>query len=27
VPHLYWNDTGQDVRAIWAVVHGQPGLA
>ena len=27
VPHLYWNATGQEVRAIWAVVHGQPGLA
>jgi len=26
-PHLYWNDTGQDVHAVWAVVHGQPGLA
>ncbi len=26
-PHLYWNATGQEVRAIWAVVHGQPGLA
>ena len=25
VPHLYWNATGQDVHAIWAVVHGQPG--
>ena len=27
VPHLYWNDTGQDVHAVWAVVHGHPGLA
>ena len=27
VPHLYWNDTSQDVHAVWAVVHGQPGLA
>ena len=27
VPHLYWNDTTADVRAIWAVVHPQPGLA
>ena len=27
MPHLYWNATAQDVHAIWAVVHGQPGLA
>jgi len=27
LPHLYWNATAADVHAIWAVVHGQPGLA
>jgi transcriptional regulator with XRE-family HTH domain len=27
LPHLYWNATAQDVHAIWAVVHGQPGRA
>jgi len=27
LPHLYWNATAQDVHAIWAVVHGRPGLA
>lgn len=27
VPHLYWNESGQNVHAVWAVVHGQPGLA
>jgi transcriptional regulator with XRE-family HTH domain len=27
LPHLYWNATGRPVHAIWAVVHGEPGLA
>jgi DNA-binding XRE family transcriptional regulator len=27
LPHLYWNATTADVRAIWAVVHPQPGRA
>jgi transcriptional regulator with XRE-family HTH domain/quercetin dioxygenase-like cupin family protein len=27
LPHLYWNATGQPVHAIWAVVHGEAGLA
>jgi transcriptional regulator with XRE-family HTH domain len=26
-PHLYWNESSQNVHAVWAVVHGQPGLA
>ena len=25
VPHEYGNTTGQEVRAVWAVVHAQPG--
>jgi transcriptional regulator with XRE-family HTH domain len=27
VPHLYWNATAENVHAVWAVVHGQPGIA
>jgi transcriptional regulator with XRE-family HTH domain/mannose-6-phosphate isomerase-like protein (cupin superfamily) len=27
VPHLYWNATGEDVHAVWVVVHAHPGLA
>jgi mannose-6-phosphate isomerase-like protein (cupin superfamily) len=27
VPHEYWNKTRQDVRAIWVVVHSEPGRA
>jgi transcriptional regulator with XRE-family HTH domain/mannose-6-phosphate isomerase-like protein (cupin superfamily) len=26
-PHQYWNESAEPVRAIWAVVHSQPGLA
>ncbi len=25
VPHEYWNTTAGEVRAVWAVVHAQPG--
>jgi transcriptional regulator with XRE-family HTH domain len=27
MPHLYWNATTENVHAVWAVVHGQPGIA
>jgi transcriptional regulator with XRE-family HTH domain len=27
VPHQYWNASQDEVRAIWVVVHAQPGLA
>jgi transcriptional regulator with XRE-family HTH domain len=27
LPHQYWNSTGADTRAIWVVVHDQPGRA
>lgn len=27
VPHLYTNPTSREVRAVWVVVHAQPGLA
>ena len=27
LPHMYWNATGSDVRAVWAVVHDRPGRA
>jgi transcriptional regulator with XRE-family HTH domain len=27
VPHQYWNPTAAEARAIWVVVHAQPGLA
>jgi transcriptional regulator with XRE-family HTH domain len=27
VPHLYWNATGEDVHAVWVVVHAHPGRA
>lgn len=27
VPHQYTNLTGEEVRAVWVVVHAQPGLA
>lgn len=26
-PHQYWNESAEPVRAIWVVVHSQPGLA
>lgn len=26
-PHDYWNATGDEVRAVWVVVHGEPGRA
>ncbi len=25
IPHEYWNSTGGEVRAVWAVVHAEPG--
>jgi transcriptional regulator with XRE-family HTH domain len=27
LPHQYWNTTDTDTRAIWVVVHAQPGRA
>jgi transcriptional regulator with XRE-family HTH domain len=27
LPHQYWNPTGDDVHAVWAVVHAEPGRA
>ena len=24
-PHEYWNNSPGEVRAVWAVVHAQPG--
>jgi uncharacterized cupin superfamily protein len=27
IPHEYWNRTRQDVRAVWVVVHAEPGRA
>jgi DNA-binding XRE family transcriptional regulator/mannose-6-phosphate isomerase-like protein (cupin superfamily) len=27
VPHQYWNATAEEVRAVWVVVHSQPGRA
>ena len=27
VPHEYWNRTAGDVRAVWVVVHREPGRA
>jgi DNA-binding XRE family transcriptional regulator/quercetin dioxygenase-like cupin family protein len=27
IPHEYWNASGQDVHAIWVVVHARPGRA
>ena len=26
-PHDYWNATSDEVRAVWVVVHGEPGRA
>ena len=25
IPHEYWNSTAGEVRAVWAVVHAEPG--
>ena len=27
IPHEYWNRTGAEVRAVWVVVHSEPGRA
>jgi uncharacterized cupin superfamily protein len=27
IPHEYWNRTDRDVRAVWVVVHSEPGRA
>jgi transcriptional regulator with XRE-family HTH domain len=27
IPHEYWNRTGREVRAVWVVVHSEPGRA
>lgn len=27
IPHEYWNRTSHDVRAVWVVVHSEPGRA
>jgi transcriptional regulator with XRE-family HTH domain len=27
IPHEYWNRTSRDVRAVWVVVHSEPGRA
>ena len=27
IPHEYWNRTRHDVRAVWVVVHTEPGRA
>jgi transcriptional regulator with XRE-family HTH domain len=27
IPHEYWNRTDSDVRAVWVVVHSEPGRA
>jgi transcriptional regulator with XRE-family HTH domain len=27
IPHEYWNRTRHDVRAVWVVVHSEPGRA
>jgi transcriptional regulator with XRE-family HTH domain len=27
IPHEYWNRTASDVRAVWVVVHSEPGRA
>jgi quercetin dioxygenase-like cupin family protein len=27
IPHEYWNRTSREVRAVWVVVHSEPGRA